>query len=46
MASNRTVGYVLVHDYLPVFWKAVGRYMSDYLECKEWLKLNANGLEV
>ena len=54
MSPNRIVDYVVVHelchimhhDHSPKFWKTVERYMPDYLECKEWLKLNGKGLEI
>lgn len=54
IAPNRIVDYVVIHelchilhhDHSPLFWQAVERYMPDYLECKEWLKLNAKGLEI
>lgn len=48
MAPNRIVDYVVVHelchlkhhDHSPQFWKVVERVIPDYLECKEWLKVN------
>ena len=54
MAPNRIVDYVVIHelchilyhDHSAMFWKTVERYMPDYLECKEWLKLNGKGLEI
>jgi predicted metal-dependent hydrolase len=54
MAPNRIVDYVVAHelchilhhDHSPVFWKTVERYFPDYLDCKEWLKLNAKRLEI
>ncbi len=54
MAPNRVVDYVVVHelchikqhDHSPKFWKAVERVMPDYLDCKEWLKINGASLEV
>lgn len=54
MAPNRVVDYVVVHelchliqhDHSPQFWKLVERVMPDFVECKEWLKLNAGVLEV
>lgn len=54
MAPNRVVDYVVVHelchlvhhDHSKGFWKEVERLMPDYAECKEWLKVNAMGLEV
>ena len=52
MAPNRIVDYIVVHelchliqhDHSPKFWKEVERVMPDYLECKEWLKVNSNRL--
>ena len=54
MAPNRIVDYIVAHelchilhhDHSPVFWKTVERYFPDYLDCKEWLKLNANRLDI
>lgn len=54
IAPNRIVDYVVVqelchilhHDHSPVFWRTVERYFADYLECKEWLKVNAERLEI
>ena len=54
MAPNRIVDYVVVHElchlihhnHSPKFWKEVERVMSDYAECKEWLKVDGVGLEV
>lgn len=54
MAPNRIVDYVVVHelchllhhDHSPQFWKEVERVIPDYLECKEWLKVNGHGLVV
>ena len=54
MAPNRIVDYVVIHelchilhhDHSPLFWKAVGRYFPDSLECKAWLKLNGKALDV
>lgn len=54
MAPNRIVDYVVVHelchllhhDHSKEFWKAVERVMPDYQECKEWLKVNAGGLDI
>jgi hypothetical protein len=53
MAPNRMVDYVVVHelchlkhhDHSPKFWKEVERILPDYLECKEWLKVNAGVFE-
>ena len=54
MAPNRIVDYVVVHelchlkqhDHSPQFWKQVERVIPDYLDCKEWLKVNAGELEL
>jgi len=54
MAPNRIVDYVVVHElchilhhnHSPAFWQTVERYFPDYLECKEWLKLNGKRLGI
>jgi len=54
MAPNRIVNYVVVHelchifnhDHSPAFWQTVEKYFPDYLECKEWLKLNSKQLDI
>lgn len=54
LAPNRIVDYVVVHelchllhhDHSPQFWKEVERVMPDYQECKNWLKVNSQGLVV
>lgn len=54
MAPNRIVDYVVAHelchlkhhDHSPKFWKAVERLMPDYTNCREWLKNNAEGLDI
>jgi predicted metal-dependent hydrolase len=54
MAPNRVVDYVVVHelchlkqhDHSPQFWKLVGSIMPDYLESKEWLRVNGARLVV
>ena len=54
MAPNRVVDYVVVHelchpkqhDHSPQFWKLVENIMPDYLENKEWLRVNRTGLNV
>jgi predicted metal-dependent hydrolase len=54
MAPNRVVDYVVVHelchlkqhDHSPQFWKLVESIMPDYLESKEWLRLNGASLMV
>jgi predicted metal-dependent hydrolase len=47
LAPHKIVDYVVIHelchlkhhDHSPAFWKSVERYMPDYLESKEWLKM-------
>jgi hypothetical protein len=54
MSPNRVVDYVVVHelchlkhhDHSPQFWEQVERVMPDYLECKAWLKENAECLNI
>lgn len=54
MAPNRVVDYVVVHelchlkqhDHSPQFWRLVESVMPDYLECKQWLRLNGQTLRV
>jgi predicted metal-dependent hydrolase len=54
MAPNRIVDYVVVHelchlihhDHSPKFWKQVEGILPDYAESKEWLKLNADSLNI
>lgn len=49
MAPNRMVDYVVMHelchlirhDHSPEFWNELGRAMPDYLQCREWLRENA-----
>ena len=51
IAPNRIVGYVVAHELVhlhhhnhsPELWRGVGRVIPDYLECKEWLKVNGRG---
>lgn len=54
IAPNRIVDYVIVHelchlkrhDHSDKFWKYVGQVIPDYLECKEWLRINGRSLEI
>lgn len=54
MAPNRVVDYVVIHelchliqmDHSPQFWREVERVMPDYLEHKEWLKVNGHKLVI
>ena len=54
MAPNRVVDYVVVHElchllehnHSPKFWKHVERIIPDYVERKEWLKINKNVLSL
>jgi predicted metal-dependent hydrolase len=54
MAPNRVVDYVVVHelchlkqhDHSPQLWKLVENIMPDYLESKEWLRVNGASLMV
>jgi len=48
MAPHHIVDYVVVHelchlkqhDHSPKFWKLVEQMIPDYVDCKEWLKVN------
>lgn len=54
LAPNRMVDYVVIHelchlihhDHSPGFWREVGKVMSDYQGCREWLRENSVGLVV
>ncbi len=54
MAPNRVVDYVVAHelchlihhDHSPNFWREVERIMPNYIECKEWLKVNGESLKL
>jgi len=54
MAPNRVVDYVVVHElchihhhnHSPQFWQLVNRYCPDYIECKDWLRLNGKSLGI
>lgn len=54
MAPNRIVDYVVAHelchlkhhDHSSKFWKAVERLIPDYVECRKWLKSNAESLDI
>ena len=54
MARNRVADYVVVHelchlkqhDHSPQFWKLVESIMPDYLESKQWLRVNGASLMV
>lgn len=54
MATDEVVDYVVVHElchilhhnHSPAFWKAVELYWPSYRDCKAWLKLHGNRLEV
>ena len=48
MAPHRIVDYVVIHElchllehnHSPRFWKQVQRHVTDWRECKEWLRTN------
>jgi len=54
IAPNRIVDYVVVHELChllhhnhgPEYWKCVERVFPDYQECKEWLRVNGQWLDV
>ncbi|WP_407079421.1 M48 metallopeptidase family protein [Candidatus Venteria ishoeyi] len=37
--------HIKQHDHSSQFWKCVAQVIPDYLECKAWLKVNAQNLE-
>jgi predicted metal-dependent hydrolase len=54
MAPMRTIDYVVIHelchlrhhDHSKAFWKMLGLYLPDYLERKEWLRVNGGLLSL
>lgn len=54
MAPSGIVDYVVAHelchlkfhDHSPRFWKELGKVIPDYLECREWLRVNGRVLEI
>lgn len=54
MAPHRVIDYVVVHElchiiehnHSPAFWHQVEKFMPDYRESKQWLKLNGIYLEL
>jgi hypothetical protein len=54
MATDAVVDYVVIHElchilhhnHSPQFWKAVEFYLPTYRDCKMWLKLNGNRLDI
>jgi predicted metal-dependent hydrolase len=54
IAPHRIVDYVVVHElchlleynHSPKFWKRLERVIPDYLDRKNWLKHNGNGLMI
>jgi predicted metal-dependent hydrolase len=54
IAPERIVDYVVIHElchmlhhnHSPAFWQAVATYCHDYKECRAWLKINGDRLEI
>ncbi len=54
MAPHRIVDYVVVHElchilelnHSPRYWRHVENVISDFRECKEWLKTNGTSLHI
>jgi hypothetical protein len=54
MATDEVVDYVVIHELCHIlhhnhsaqFWQAVTQFMPHYRDCKLWLKLNGQGLEI
>ena len=54
MAPHRIVDYVVVHElchllehnHSAVYWRHVERIISDFLECRKWLKRNSERLQL
>ncbi|RBA23285.1 M48 family metallopeptidase [Herminiimonas fonticola] len=54
LAPHRVVDYVVIHelchlkhhDHSAAFWKSVERLMPDYLECKEWLRVEGAKFDI
>lgn len=40
------LAHILESDHTEAFWNEVGKVMPDYLERKDWLRMNGAGLEV
>jgi len=54
IAPHHIVDYIVVHELChllehnhgPKYWKHVERVVPDYKECREWLKVNGEGLRI
>ena len=54
MAPHHIVDYIVVHELChllehnhgPKYWKHVKNVIPDYKECREWLKVNGEGLRI
>tara|TARA_R110002049_G_scaffold188251_7_gene356611 strand:- start:3719 stop:4429 length:711 start_codon:yes stop_codon:yes gene_type:complete len=54
MAPSTIVDYVVAHelchlkfhDHSPEFWKELGKVIPNYLDCREWLRVNGRSLGV
>jgi predicted metal-dependent hydrolase len=54
MAPHHIVDYIVVHELChllehnhgPKYWKHVKSVVPDYKECREWLKVNGEGLRI
>ena len=54
MAPHHIVDYIVVHELChllehnhgPKYWKHVQNVVPNYKECREWLKVNGEGLRI
>jgi predicted metal-dependent hydrolase len=54
MATEAVIDYVVIHELCHIlhhnhsaqFWQAVARYLPDYQQCRNWLKLHGQELTI
>ena len=54
MAPHNVIDYIVVHELChllernhgPNYWKHVGHVVPNYKDCREWLKVNGEGLNL